>query len=398
MRGGDTSALRAFNQRLIIGAIRERGPMSKAEVARATGLSAQAASVIMQSLVEEGLLILQDKVRGMIGQPSTPMALNPQGAYSVGVKIGRRSVEAVLIDFLGRQVAHREVGFAAPLPEVALPAALNCARAVLAAAPCGRDRIAGLGLAMPGELHAWSRELGLEPDALADWRGLDVAACLAEATGLAATPYNDATAACAAEMALGEAVDAPTVLYLYLGTFVGGGLVLDGRLYRGNRGNAAALGSMPMGAGPTGAPRQLIHAASLCLLEQRLAALGLDPGAATGDPAPGTAAAAAVADWSAEAAEALARAVVSVAAVVDVETVVLDGLPSRARLAALADAVTQALGRFDRTGLSPFALRLGSLGRPARVLGAALLPLYERFSPDPDVLTRRRPVELDTAV
>jgi len=94
MRGGDSSALRAYNERLIYDAIRSHGPLSKAELARVTGLSAQAAAVIVRDLLADGMLLENAKVRGRIGQPMTPLALNPRGAFAVGLKIGRRSVDA----------------------------------------------------------------------------------------------------------------------------------------------------------------------------------------------------------------------------------------------------------------------------------------------------------------
>ena len=170
MRGGDTRKLRAYNERMIVQAIRSFGPLSKAEIARATGLSAQAAAVIVNALLEEGLLIKEPKVRGRIGQPQTPLALNPQGVYSLGVKIGRRSVEALVIDFLGAPVSRWEREHDAPLPEIVMDAAGDGVRAVLDGAPEGaRDRLAGLGVAMPGHIDMWWEELGLPPSSLAAW-------------------------------------------------------------------------------------------------------------------------------------------------------------------------------------------------------------------------------------
>jgi len=393
VRGGDTSRLRAYNERLIIGAIRQAGALSKAEIARATGLSAQAASVIVNRLLAEHLLAKRRKVRGQVGQPQTPIALNPEGAYGLGVKIGRRSVEAVLVDFLGAVVASRRFAHAAPLPGPALAQAAAAARELAALARPGR--LAGLGVAMPGDLHEWAVELGQTPGALDGWRGLDVAGALAAATGLETTVSNDATAACAAELALGDAIACRSALYLYLGAFIGGGLVLDGRLHRGARGNAAALGSMPMaGADAQGRARQLIHDASPLFLESALDAAGLDGAAliAGRQAAPQAEAEAeaeaAFARWLDTAAPALARACVAAASVVDVEVVVIDGILNPAWRRAVVAATRAALDGFSTAGLSPFMLMTGSIGEPARVLGAALAPLQARFAPDPDLVLR----------
>ncbi len=398
MRAGDSTGLRAYNERLMIAAIRQAGALSKAEIARTTGLSGQAATVIVNSLLDEGLLVKREKVRGRVGKPITPVALNPEGAFSLGVKIGRRSIEALLVDFRGAVVASRSTPYPAPLPARTMSLAAGAARELVASLKPGlRSRIVGLGVAIPWVMHEWSDVLGLEREAIAAWRQIDVAAELEAATGLPVSLYNDATAACAAEMIAGDRIHRNSALYIYLGTFVGGGVVINGRLYRGDQRNAGALGSMPVdGTGADGRPHQLIHQASVIDLERALAAAGLDMSEMFGlHSAP-------EADrvfeaWSRRAVDALARAAVSAMSVVDFEEVVIDGqLPPDWRRR-IVDGVTRAYGRFNCTGLSPIEIATGSIGPQARVLGAALLPLIGRFSPDTDLLVKTartpRPVE-----
>ena len=389
MRGGDSTGLRAYNERLMITTIRQAGALSKAEIARTTGLSGQAATVIVNSLLDEGLLVKRDKVRGQVGKPFTPIALNPEGAFSLGVKIGRRSVEVLLVNFGGDIVASRSTPYPAPLPDRTMALTTSSTIELIASLKRGlRARIVGLGVAMPWVLHEWSDVLGLEREAIAAWREIDVAADLEAATGLSVSVYNDATAACAAEMIAGERIVRSSALYIYLGTFVGGGVVIDGRLYRGEQLNAGALGSMPMDeTGSDGRPHQLIHQASVIDLERALQAAGLDVSEMFGPR--GTSEADAVFDaWLERAVEALSRAVVSAMSVVDFEEVVIDGLLRPDWRRRVVDGVTNAYGRFDCTGLSPIEIGAGSIGPQARVLGAALLPLIGRFSPDTDLLVK----------
>ena len=389
MRGGDATGLRAYNERLTITAIRRDGALSKADIARTTGLSGQAATVIVNSLLDEGLLVKREKVRGRVGKPFTPIALNPEGAYSLGVKIGRRSLEALLVDFGGTVVASRSTAYRAPFPAQTMDLATGTALQLVESLKHGlRTRIVGLGVAMPWVLHEWSDVLGLEREAIAAWRETDVAGVLENATGLSVSVYNDATAACAAEMIAGDRIDRSSALYIYLGTFVGGGVVIDGRLYRGEQLNAGALGSMPMvGTDGDGSPRQLIHQASVIDLERALATAGFDVSDMFGThEAPD-------ADdifdaWLRRAVDALARAVVAAVSVVDFEEVVIDGLLHPDWRRRVVDGVVSAYGRFDSTGLSPIEIATGSIGPKARVLGAALLPLIGRFSPDTDLLVK----------
>ncbi len=389
MRGGDSTGLRAYNQRLMIAAIRQAGALSKAEIARATGLSGQAATVIVDSLLDDGLLVKREKVRGRVGKPFTPVALNPEGAFSLGVKIGRRSLEALLVDFTGAVVASRSTSYPAPLPAETMALAKETAMELAGSLKRRlRTRIVGLGVAMPWLMYEWSDVLGLEREAIAAWREIDAAAELEAATGLPVSLYNDATAACAAEMIAGDRIDRSSALYIYLGTFVGGGVVIGGRLYRGRQLNAGALGSMPVDeAGGGGRPHQLIHQASVIDLERALAAGGFDVSEMLGPH--GAPEADAIFDaWLQRAAAALARAVVSAMSVVDFEEVVIDGLLRPDWRRRVVEGVSTAYGRFDRTGLSPIEIATGSIGPPARVLGAALLPLIGRFSPDTDLLVK----------
>ncbi|MBY6261108.1 ROK family transcriptional regulator [Azospirillum sp. 412522] len=371
-------------------ALLQTGMLSKAEIARETGLSGQAASVIVNRLLEDGLLVKLDKVRGQVGQPSTPIAPNPDGAYSLGVKIGRRSVEAILINLLGEELGASRVRYDAPLPEPTIATAIAQAGGLLAhLSPAARSRVVGLGVAMPDEIHAWSAELGLAPGALDGWRDADIAGAFARATGLPVTLYNDAAAACAAEMIAGHAIVSRSALYIYLGTFIGGGVVIDGRLYRGEQGNAGAIGSMP--TGPRTSPGQLIHSASIFLLERELEAAGIDPSAALS---------AALADGSVERADAifdawadtasaeLSRAVVSALSVIDFQEVVVDGFLPPSWRDRFTQRLSAAVERFNRSGLKAAPVMAGSIGPMARVLGAAMLPLKARFSPDTDLLIR----------
>lgn len=381
MKSSTSAEMRAFNERLILGAIRRRGPLSKADLARETGLSNQAAAVIVNTLIADGLLRKEAKVRGRIGQPYTPISLDPDGAFAFGAKIGRRSVEAVIVNLSGALVDERRSYYDAPMPDVAMDAlrrhidALRSGMSERAA-----SRVVGLGVAMPGEFHGWETELGLPEGALDGWRRADPVADLAARTGFAAMAVNDASAACAAELIAGDALNCRSALYVYVGAFIGGGLVIDGRLYRGDRGNAGALGSMPLGSSAQRPAPQLLHCASIIQLEHALKAAGLDAPTAIEQGAP-------VAEpyfdaWLADAAPAIAWAVVAAASVIDIEKCVIDGVMNPAWRIRLVEAVATEVTRFNLSGLSRLDIAEGGAGAKARVLGAALLPLEQRFSPD----------------
>ena len=101
-RGSNQVGMRQFNERVVLQALRAHGATPKAELARLTGLTAQTIGLITARLDEDGLLVRQAPVRGRVGQPSVPLGLNPDGAFSIGIKIGRRSADWLLVDFTGR--------------------------------------------------------------------------------------------------------------------------------------------------------------------------------------------------------------------------------------------------------------------------------------------------------
>ena len=291
-------------------------------------------------------------MRGRVGKPFTPIALNPEGAYSVGVKIGRRSIEVLLVDFGGSVVASRLTPCPAPLPAETMSLATAAAVELIGSLNRRlRARIVGLGVAMPWVLHEWPDVLGLEPEAIGAWREIDVAVELEAAIGLSVSVYNDATAVCAAELIAGDRITRSTALYIYLGIFVGGGVVIDGRLYRGEQLNAGALGSMPMDEigdeiGGDGGPPQLIHRASVIDLERALTAAGVDATEMC-DPHGSPDADAVFEVWLLRAVEALSRAVVFAMSVVDFEEVVIDGLLRPDWRLRVVDGASRAYHRLD---------------------------------------------------
>ena len=89
--GINQSGVRAFNERLLLSILQRSDGLSSGDLARRTGLSPQTTSVILRKLEQDGLLVRGDRVKGKVGKPSQPFTLNPDGAFAVGLKLGRRS-------------------------------------------------------------------------------------------------------------------------------------------------------------------------------------------------------------------------------------------------------------------------------------------------------------------
>ena len=384
--GSTQSGVRLYNERLVLSLIRNHGALPKAEIARLTRLSPQTVSVIVRQLEADNLLLKGEPLKGKVGQPLQPFSLNPEGAFSIGLKVGRRSGDLVLMGLDGavRKTVHQPYDF--PTPTAFLDFARNGIFKLMQSLPdVLRSHISGLGIARPFDIWKWEEEAGASHDVLESWKHFDVRAELAKYCAWPVVDCNDASAACAAELLLGRGRQFKDFAYFYVGYFIGGGVILNGHLYDGTTGNAGAFASMPV-AKPDGGQEQLIRSASLYLLERDLRRNGLDESMLWKSADDWRAAGDTLTRWVDRAAHGLTQAAVSVASVMEPAAIIIDGaMPPDVRHALVA-AVRKRIADFNCEGLSPFEVIEGSIGINARAVGAASLPLFANFMVDQDIL------------
>ena len=394
-RGSNHVGMAQFNERVVLQAVRLHGSVAKADIARLTHLTAQTVQTIIVRLEAEGLVRKLAPVRGKVGQPSVPMALNPDGAFSIGIKIGRRSMDMLLVDFCGQVRERLSLGYVFPDADT-LFAEIHSRLKLLSQTlpPKLRTRLHGVGIAAPLSLGGWQTLLGIAPEQAAKWADIDIRDRVMEMTELPVEFVKDTAAACVAELVAGRGRSIKSFLYIFVDTFIGGGLVLDSHLRSGLNGNAGAVGSFPLGLAPAGAtasvaaPAQLLSLASLFNLEARYRAHGLDESAATDERALAEPWRTHTLGWLREAGPAVALTVNSAACLLDLEGVIVDGLFSPAMLSALLAEVETALDRFSWEGVARPAVLAGTVGSDARAIGGALLPLYANFAPDRDLFLK----------
>lgn len=384
-RGSSQVGMRLYNERLVLSLIRRYGALPKAEIARITGLSAQTVSVIVRQLEKDKLLLKGERLRGKVGQPLTPFKLNPDGAFSIGLKVGRRSGDLMLLDLAGKVRGTVRQAYNFPSPQEFLEfAGSGIATLVKGLAPALRSRISGLGIAAPYELWNWQEEVGAPKSVLDAWRGFDVTAELAKVCDFPVFPCNDATAACAAELFFGKGRAMRDFAYFYIGFFVGGGIVINGALIQGRTGNAGSMGAIPV-PGPNG-PEQLIRHASTFTLERMLMAQGRDPLMLQRSLDSWEEVGPALDDWIEETSRSLAYACLVAQSVMEFEAMVIDGaIPADVRSRIVGKTKIH-LEKLDLRGVPSFAILEGLIGGDARALGAASLPIFDKFIIDRDIL------------
>ncbi|WP_240611045.1 ROK family transcriptional regulator [Oceaniglobus ichthyenteri] len=376
--GVNQARVRDHNERLVLSLIQRHGGLPGSEIARRSGLSPQTVSVILRSLERDGFVQKGKPQRGRVGKPGVPMLLSPDGVLSVGLKIGRRSAELTVMDFLGRVRVHSQINYAAPVPDCVfgfLKDGLD--RFAQSLTPKQRQRILGIGIAAPYEIWNWHESMGAPREDLEVWRDLSFANEIAKFSALPVHVENDATAACRAEHVFGVGPQLGDFGYFFVGSFIGGGIVLNRSVYDGPGRNAGAFGSLPI-AGPDGR-RQLIDLASIYLLEKQMRAMGLDPVQLWNVPQDWSGFEPAVAPWIKKSACAIAQGIVAVSGVIDFRDFVIDGaFPPQVR-ARLVSAIRADLARQDLRGLTLPRVHEGAVGANARAIGAAAVPIYAQF-------------------
>ena len=393
-QGSNSANLRQFHERVVLTALRRLGQASKADLARHAKLTDNTVGLIVRDLQERQLIRVDGRRSGARGQPATLLSINGDGAHSIGIKIGRRSIDGVVVNFRGEVMVHRRLERAFPPPETALALAtdlVNELRGIIA--PAQARRLTGIGLAMPYNLGCWRRELDIPSAAYEAWNGFDLASRLHEATGLPIFSENDGTAATIAELFQGHGREIGDFLYIFIGTAVGGGVALGGDYYRGPKGNAGDVGLMPVppsrlssAASPAPTHDVLLARASISLLIRHMRANGVPAESRAELEAALGARPDLVEEWLDDCVDALVGPVLSAVRILDLDEIVLDAdLPPQ-----VVDSLIEKLGR-QLAANAPEArdtpnVRRGMIGRAASAIGAAILPLHLNFSPTREVL------------
>ena len=250
--------------------------------------------------------------------------------------------------------------------------------AVSAALGHDAKKLVGIGVAAPLWLGGWRDFFDTPPDVFAAWNEIDIRAAVQALTSLPVEFAKDTTAACAAELLMGRGRGLRDFLYLFIGTFIGGGLVIDGRLHAGPNGNAGAVGSFPMTSENT---PQLLNAASVYVLEKRFTDAGAPAAAAHDERALSKELRPLCDAWLDAACPALARTIATSAALLDLDAIVIDGELDRELLREVMRRTQVALDALDWQGMLRPTLVEGEIGADARAMGGAILPLYAHFAP-----------------
>ena len=367
-RGGglNQTSVRTYNERLVMSLLRQRTSLSRMELGQHSGLSAQTVSVIVRALEKDGLVLPGEVQRGRVGPPLTPILLNPDGAFSIGVSVAATAADVVLVDFSGsiRRRTQVDNRAAASSGEIQSAIAETIVETIAAAPSPQRERIVGIGIGLPEDIDSLH---GHDPAARETWSAMAVEAAVARVTDLPIFIQNDVTAAAGAEVIFGAARTLADFVYISIGRETEHRLVLHHRVYAGSadlrsRSRNRFSGSL----------------ASLIDLEERAAALGCDPSIVRRSVDDWHGLAKVLPEWIAVCSAGICEAIETISAFVEASTVIIGGRVPRPALESLRESVAEKL-TLGRHPESPPTLLASEVGPFAKAVGAASFPLHSRF-------------------
>ena len=231
----------------IVSSLARSGTASCAELARRTLLAPSTVSVVIAELISESLVVERDApavpaIGSKGGRPPTQLALHRSAGVAVGIDCGKRHIRVAVADLPHRLLAERALEVTPDQPAAdAIDRATDLVRDVLAEASAAPGDVVGVGMGLPGPVHAPTGELG-DSTILPGWIGVNAAQAMTEALGLRVTVDNDANLGAVSEWMWGAGRGCDDLVYLKLATGIGAGLIMGGRPFVGAGGTAGEIG------------------------------------------------------------------------------------------------------------------------------------------------------------
>jgi predicted NBD/HSP70 family sugar kinase len=239
-----SSTIRDINRQIVLNYVRDREPISRAEIARVTELQRSTVSTIVEELKSEGLIEEIGAGASTGGRRPTLLRLRAAGAIAIGVDITPVCTTIATSDLAGRVLAREEFQNSSRTDEMRARV-VECVRDLAATQTAGA--VAGVGVSLPGLVDPDTGRAIYIP--WFKWRDWAIAEELERATGLDVRVDNDANAAALAELWFGrpEISDARDFIMVLVAEGIGTGIVFDGQIYRGEGGAAGEFGHMIVG-------------------------------------------------------------------------------------------------------------------------------------------------------
>jgi len=242
-RGASSEVVRDINRRIVLNLIRTRQPISRADLARVSGLQRSTISLIVEELIEEHWVLEGPTGRLPRGRRPTFLHLN-EDRVIIGIDIRPVQMTVALANVNGK-FSWQEVIPTPPDPKTAMAALIERLQPLIRS--CRGKKIEGIGVSLPGRPHAG--HLVFAPNL--KWRDIDLRRPIANATGLEVELENAANACVLAAVWFDHAEPGRDLIAVTVSEGIGAGILTGGHLVRGRNGMAGEFGHVPLDpAGP----------------------------------------------------------------------------------------------------------------------------------------------------
>lgn len=242
----DSRAMREINRSIVLDIIRRAGRLSRTDLARRSALTKPTVSAIVEDLLARGIVqeVGYGKTIGSGGRRARLLEFNDASAAYLGLRFGVSTTVVGLADARGEIRATREVPSVYGDPERSLASAMALIDEVLAEAGVPRERLQAVGVTVPGLVERATGTVELAPNL--GWKHVPIRQIVQGALDLPVVVNNVTNAGAIAEGRAGVARGVSSYVWLYVGTGIGAGVVIDGRVFYGHAGYSGEIGHSPV--------------------------------------------------------------------------------------------------------------------------------------------------------
>jgi predicted NBD/HSP70 family sugar kinase len=241
-----TSVMRVMNERAVFERIRLLGPVSRPQLAVATGLSKPTISLALADLERCGLVRHVGQRTGNSGRAALLYEMRPDAGWVIGVDVGRSWLRVALANLAGEVVLRRQERSQSREAKKLVAQIGDLVSSLAVEGGLSYDDVTYTVVGSPGVVDQGSGAMRLAPN-LSGWSGPGVLEGLRERLGTSLAIENDINLAALGEQAHGLGKGVSNFVFVSVGTGIGMGLIIAGQLYRGARGAAGEIGFLPLG-------------------------------------------------------------------------------------------------------------------------------------------------------
>lgn len=246
IQGASSEFVRDINRRIILNLIRTRHPISRADLARLSGLQRSTVSLIVEQLIEEHWVMEGPTGRLPRGRRPTFLRLNDERVI-IAVDVRPTQTTVAVADANGRFLS-QEIMAPSADPAIMMKGLIQSIERLIAS--CRRKKVEGVGISVPGRYDDRADRLVFAPNL--KWRDVDIRNPIAKATGLDVTVENAANACVLAAVWFDHMEDCRNLVVVTISEGIGTGVWANGQLVRGLNGMAGEFGHVPLDPnGPT---------------------------------------------------------------------------------------------------------------------------------------------------